>query len=202
MTNTTSKKIAMIFISNLMCIICCIPIVTIGASLCGLYSVMFRLAKEDIQFNVFSVFIQGFRKNLKKSLFPWIFIAILFSFMVSDIYLCKGMTNWVAYLRYPVYVLLAILIIVTAYMFPLMSIFDIKREKLMLNCLYFIFASPIKAFFIFMIHAIPVFFMINDSILRMIFIVSFILYGVALIAYITAVLLQSEIDKLRKGQTK
>ena len=51
-TDNFKKKCAIIVITNIMCVICSIPVVTAGASLCALYSVMFRLAKNDLNFNI------------------------------------------------------------------------------------------------------------------------------------------------------
>ena len=201
-TDNFKKKCAIIVITNIMCVICSIPVVTAGASLCALYSVMFRLAKNDLNFNIFSEFIVCFRKKLKGSIIPWVSIAFVYVIMVWDIILCHRLDNKISYLRFPVYILLIILISFASYLFPLMSRSNLGFKKLALNSFFFIMRRPIKTVFIILLHLIQLYAFIVDPVLRIVLIVFNLLVGLSLFSYVTAILIQSEIDALTISNDK
>ena len=196
MTEKFKKKCAIFVISNIMFVICSIPIISAGASLCALYSVMFRLARNDLDFNIFSEFLVCFRKKLKASIIPWVSIAFVYVIMVWDIILCHRLDNKISYLRFPVYILLIILVSFASYVFPLMSRSNLSFKKLALNSFFFIMRRPIKTVFIILMHLIQLYAFVVDPVLRIVLIVFNLLIGMSLFSYVTAILIQSEIDAL------
>ena len=196
MTEKFKKKCAIFVISNIMFVICSIPIISAGASLCALYSVMFRLARNDLDFNIFSEFLVCFRKKLKASIIPWVSIAFVYVIMVWDIILCHRLDNKISYLRFPVYILLIILVSFASYVFPLMSMSNLSFKKLALNSFFFIMRRPIKTVFIILMHLIQLYAFVVDPVLRIVLIVFNLLIGLSLFSYVTSILIQSEIDAL------
>ena len=58
-----TSKIAMIVIANLLFLIFCIPIVTVGAAYTALYHVMMKSFRNGSDINVISEFWKGFKNN-------------------------------------------------------------------------------------------------------------------------------------------
>ena len=59
------SKLADLMILNVLTIICCVPIVTVGASLSSMYYVLLRLRNEETSF-VTKDFFHAFRQNLRQ----------------------------------------------------------------------------------------------------------------------------------------
>lgn len=64
-------KLADLFILNLLFTLCCIPVVTIGASLTALYTVTLKAAKNEESYIV-SNFFRAFKENFKISTLSWL----------------------------------------------------------------------------------------------------------------------------------
>ena len=65
-------KITNIVILNLLCIVACLPIITIGASVTATYSVAMQMAKDKEPYIV-KEFIKRFKENIKTSTIVWIY---------------------------------------------------------------------------------------------------------------------------------
>ena len=68
-------KIGQMMFTTVLWLVCCLPVVTVGASTAAMYRVMFNL-KEDRDSGV-KVFFRAFRDNFRKATLLW--LAILFS---------------------------------------------------------------------------------------------------------------------------
>ena len=61
---------------NVMWLVCCIPVVTIGASTTALYTVMLKLVKNEEGY-VFRGFLKAFKTNFKQSTIIWLIVLAL-----------------------------------------------------------------------------------------------------------------------------
>ena len=61
---------------NVVWIVCCLPIVTIGASTTALYSVMLKMVKNEEGY-IFRSFFKAFKENFRQSTILWILFAVL-----------------------------------------------------------------------------------------------------------------------------
>lgn len=76
-------KMSDLIILNLMTLVCCIPIFTIGAAVTALYDAVWRMQQEEGQ--IYSSFIRAFRSNFKRATGLWLFylpigVVLLFNF--------------------------------------------------------------------------------------------------------------------------
>ena len=67
-------RLADLMLLNLLFVLCCIPLFTIGPSLSALYTVSLKMAdKEDV--SVAKTFFRAFRSNFRQSLLLWLIMA-------------------------------------------------------------------------------------------------------------------------------
>lgn len=69
-------KICDMICLNIVWLICCIPIVTIGASTTALYSVMLKMVKNEEGY-IFRSFFKAFKENFRQSTILWLLFAVL-----------------------------------------------------------------------------------------------------------------------------
>ena len=126
------SKVGDFMILNIMFLICCLPIVTIGASFTALYDVLTRMdTKKEVP--AVSGFIKSFKSNFKQSTIIWLISLAVMAFLIFDIYLFiakfpGGYHKMFVFIVVYV-VLLAICFIATGYAFVIQARFDnpVKR---------------------------------------------------------------------------
>ena len=70
------NKICDMVCLNVLWLICCIPIVTIGAATTALYTVMLKMVKNEEGY-IFRGFFKAFKSNFKQSTIIWIILLLL-----------------------------------------------------------------------------------------------------------------------------
>ena len=171
-----------LMILNVIMTICCIPIITIGASVTAMHYVMLKLVRGEDGYIV-KDFFKSFRMNFKQATIIWL-IMILFLFVFVGDYCIIAFSG----LEFPEFlgvVLMAIAIlvfVVSTYIFPVLSRIDHTVKNTIKNgCIMSIMAVP-KAILIAVLTLAPA--LILVMIPRMIPLV--ILFGFSLPGYLSA----------------
>ena len=81
-----------VIVINILFILSCIPVVTIGAATSAMYAVMRKLAKKEEGYLVRD-YIRALKENLKKSTAIWIIFLILFVLILGDLKIVKTSIN-------------------------------------------------------------------------------------------------------------
>jgi len=126
----TLSRITDLVLLNLLFIICCIPIITIGPSLCALYAVTLKMVRGEESY-IFSGFFAAFKSNFKTSFFTWLIILAAGMFLFVDYRIASSSTNaFLFMLSYFFISILFLLFIVITYIFPYIAWFkDTFRQN-------------------------------------------------------------------------
>lgn len=114
-----------LFILNLFWMIFSLPIVTIGASTTALFYVWGKWLRKDNVY-LFKDFWKSFKENFKQATIIWIILLCLFAivgFNIRNMNLLGSNMNWLLVLQIA---LLLQLIIITVYIFPVLSRFNMN----------------------------------------------------------------------------
>lgn len=84
------SKIADLAILNLITLICCIPIFTIGASLTAMNYVLLKMVRKEEGYIVRS-FFKSFKQNFKQATIIWIFVMLAIAVILTDLRVASGM---------------------------------------------------------------------------------------------------------------
>ncbi len=76
-----------LLVLNILWLIGCIPIVTIGASTTAMYSVVLKLIRGE-DYTVFLPFVRSFRENLKQATIIWLIFLAAFALLGANLFLC------------------------------------------------------------------------------------------------------------------
>lgn len=82
--------------ANLMFILFCIPVVTIGTSCSALYYTMMKTLRGEDELNPFATFWKAFRENWKQTVPIWLALLILAAFLRLELFWCSQFTGLVA----------------------------------------------------------------------------------------------------------
>lgn len=139
---------------NLLFIICSIPIITIGASLSAMYSVIFKKLKKQ-EPPIAKTFFSEFKANFKKSTLFWIPYLFIIVFLSYDVYAAHSLIpKELDFLQYPTSILLFIIVCATILVIPQIAVFDSPLKQIIKNS---VLLGIVNFPTIFLVIIIPVF---------------------------------------------
>ena len=107
-----------LIILNVLTLLCCLPVVTAGASFTAMHSVLWRMVRHEETY-VARQFFDSFKRNLKQSLLPWLAFLLAAIVLVVDGMLARSM---------------GLVIIASAqYFFPLLSRYENPTSETLKN---------------------------------------------------------------------
>lgn len=120
---------------NLAFLLCCLPLVTIGASASALYTVAFRML-SGTEGRSLALFFRAFRQNLRRGIPLWLLLALAGGVAVLDIFLFSGSSGGIRLIELPFMLLLLLAVFTAGYAFPLLSQFDNTVAGTLKNALF------------------------------------------------------------------
>ncbi len=130
------RKLADVFIVNILWLVCSIPVITIGAATTAMYCVTLRLVRAG-DGHVFQDFFHAFKSNFKQATNIWLIFVALIAVWCVDFYYVMLVSTWNPIIRYLLMIFLAILaliwLVMLLYIFPILARFENTIQKTMVN---------------------------------------------------------------------
>lgn len=118
------NKLGDMFILNILYLVCCIPIITIGAATTALYYNTLKLA-ENREAYVWKDFLKAFRENFLQATLIWLMMLAVFGVLVINVLTVGGLGEQLGPMIAVVSLAFGIFFIMTGiYVFPLLARFD------------------------------------------------------------------------------
>ncbi len=183
---------------NMLFIITCIPIITIGASLSALYRVIFSIhCKEDVA--VLRTYFGTFRSSFKQSTILWIPSALALFFFLYEIYLLFfELDPKYGLFQIPVWIMIFLVLSIHIYSFPMIGLYEQPLKQTIKNSIILAITNlpvtistiVVKGGIIFFCLAFPTPGVVVGSL--------YILVGFALSSFITGFFLKRIFEKYGK----
>ena len=129
----TTELIGNLILLNLLCIICCIPIVTIGPSLTAMYSVAMKLARNEEE-GIIKPFFHSFRVNLKQGIAVGLLLTAVGVFLAFDLYYIYQLMMTGGFLDKVIFVVVLLACVVylmaSVYIYPLLAKFENTTKQM------------------------------------------------------------------------
>ena len=165
---------------NILCLITCIPIITIGPSFTALYTVLLAMSKDE-EGPVTKMFFRAFKENFKKSTAAGLIYTAILAILILDIQIWQVSQTETK----PLFVTATIILLVLAamlgcWLFPLMAKFENSVKNMFKNALIFAFKYfPVSASMGIVIIGYTV--LVLEYIFSVWFL--FMIFGIVLLAY-------------------
>lgn len=119
------SRIADLMLLNILFLVCCLPIVTIGTSISALYSVSLKLIRKEDSY-ITKDFFHAFRQNLKQGIIIHLILSVATIVIVTDLFVVWGIMEH-ANVYKGVFFVMAVLALfffmATAYIYPMLAQF-------------------------------------------------------------------------------
>ena len=120
---TFMGRIADLCILNIICLVCCIPIVTAGASITAMYYVTLKMARNEESYIVRS-FFKSFKENFKQATVINLIMIAVGVILYLDLSVAKNMPGSAGQIFHVIFMALAIIwYVLFLYVYPLLARF-------------------------------------------------------------------------------
>lgn len=196
-------RIADLIILNLLCIVCCIPIVTIGPAITAMFYVTMKMVRNEESYIV-KGFFHSFKENLKQGIIINIIVLAAFTMLSLDISLVRGMEGTVyKVLLYIFLVLLFMSMLIYLYIYPVLAKFYNTIKHTFINAFLMSIRHLPYSILMIVISLLPFAILFIPSFrVQSFLIMLFILMGAAVIAYINSFFFVKIFDKYMPEEEK
>lgn len=119
---------------NLLFLLTCLPVFTIGAANAALYTVCFRM-DTDKEEGIFRSYFRAFRANFRQGTVIWLVLALFGAACLANLALFSQIGGILQLLWAVFAVLLAVDVMLLSYAFPLLSLFSNSTKECLKNAL-------------------------------------------------------------------
>lgn len=182
-------RIADLVILNLLFLVSCIPLVTIGAASAALYTVCFRIGTDREQ-GVCRSYFRAFRENFRQGTILWLILVLFIIAGFVNTLLLYSLEGGLHYLFLVTSVLLVLAVLMFSYTFPLISQFSNDIRSTLKNALFLSVGYLPRSLLISVLNVFPLALALVDLylFLQVGFVWVFLYFSAA--AYINALLLK------------
>lgn len=150
------SKVADLLWLNVLTLICCLPIVTIGASLTALNYMALKIARNE-ECYITRGFFKSFRENFKQATIIWLSMLLLIVILVADFIIMSGGTE-TGFGKVLWGVIMAVALLVAAtmlYVFPVLAKFENTVFRTLKNALIMSLMQFPKTLIMLVAYAVP-----------------------------------------------
>lgn len=149
------SKLGDMFILNVLYLISCIPVVTIGAATTALYYNTLKMA-ENRESYIWREYWKSFRQNFKQATVIWMIMLFCILVLGADAFLIGGMSGALGSVVALIVIVLGIFLIMTGvYVFPVLARFDNTVKNTFKNALIMAVRHLPSTIVIVALHGLP-----------------------------------------------
>lgn len=159
------NRMADLVILNMLALLCCLPVITAGASLTAMHHVLLQMVRGEESY-VAKTFFRAFASNFKKATAIWVILLAAFGILGADIYISVRTGLVPHFLMVMIGMIVLLVLFVFQWVFPLTARFENTIPRTFLNALFLAVGRfPVTVVMIVMQAAIVWLIMYNTSML-------------------------------------
>jgi uncharacterized membrane protein YesL len=148
---------------NALFLISCIPLVTIGAALTALHSVVLQMLKDEDP-SIWKSYWHAFRQNFRPATMLFAIVLAGGLFLGNDLYIIYKVIDhsWM-FLQVPVWILLFLVLALYFYGFPLLASYECSFRQLLKNVFLLAVGNFPTSLFLIVVHLLLLRFALHSS---------------------------------------
>lgn len=194
------SRVGDLMITNVLFLICCVPVVTAGASFAAMTKVTQGITNDSAE-GVFKTFFRAFRDNFKQATALWLVLLVIFGAMACNLLLIGFYVSGTAALalRCAVGVVSAAAVMVASCMFPLIVRYENRLKEHCFNAVILAVGKLPRAAAMSLLNALP-FLLAYFSITAFLQSLAFwFIIGCAVMNYLNSCLMRRVLRQLEKA---
>ena len=135
------NKMADLLWLNILTMICCIPIITVGPSLTALHYMALKIARDE-ECYITRDYFKSFRLNFRQGTIIWLIELFLILILAGDFYIMRNTEMQFGNVISIILVVVAVLLLFTStFVFPVLAKFDNTIPRTIKNAFFSVFCS-------------------------------------------------------------
>lgn len=189
------SKVADLCILNIICVICCIPVITAGASITAMYYVTLKMVRNEEAYIVRS-FFKSFKQNFKQATIINLIMLLIGVVLYVDLNVSKAMQGGAGQIFYVIFMAFVLIyFILLLYVYPVLARFYNTIKNTIKNALFMAIRHLPYTVVMVLIAVCPLLLLLVKSYqIQSTLFVLFLLMGFALIAYCNSYFLAKIFD--------
>ena len=192
------SRVADLVILNILWLVCCVPVVTIGASTTAMYHVIRHWQKDSVS-SIMRDFFQSFKEDFKQATPVYLILLIPTAAVVMNAMLIFNPENSAAvpsYLLVIRFISALILLFISSFVYPVMAFFADSIFKTLRNAMVLALANLPRTILISILNLLPVILLFVNLSFFLQSSIFWLLIGGALVAYLNMSILKPVFKKL------
>lgn len=192
------SRVADLVILNILWLVCCVPVVTIGASTTAMYHVIRHWQKDSVS-SIMRDFFQSFKEDFKQATPVYLILLIPTAAVVMNAMLIFNPENSAAvpsYLLVIWFISALILLFISSFVYPVMAFFADSIFKTLRNAMVLALANLPRTILISVLNLLPVILLFVNLSFFLQSSIFWLLIGGALVAYLNMSILKPVFKKL------
>ncbi len=148
------SRIADLMLLNLMAAICCIPIITAGASFTALHYTALKMARNEETY-IIKGFFKSFKDNFKQATIIWLLFLFVLAVLVGDFLIMRNIEAIPNAIRVVVMVVTILVLLTGTFLFPVLAKFDNPVLRTIKNAFVISIMQFPKAIVMFILNWLP-----------------------------------------------
>ena len=196
-------RVGDLIIVNVLFLVSCVPIVTIGAAIAALHKVAQDIV-HDTDNGIFKTFFRAFRDNFKQATALWLMMLVFAAAMGCNYMLIAGFVagTLATVLKGALVVAIGLVLVMAAYMFPLMVRYTNTLRELATNALILAVVKLPRTVGLFLLSCMPLLILALSLETFLNTMVFWLTIGFGFTAYMSASLLKPVFAELETGNVQ
>lgn len=153
---TFLSRAADLVILNILYMVCCVPIITIGASTTALYYVSLRMAKDEEGY-IMKDFFRSFKENFKQATVIFLILLGIGGVILGEFLIVNRMEGAIAFaIECVVFIGIFLFAFETLYVFPVLARFENTIRNTMKNALFISISQIPRTLAMILFSCIPI----------------------------------------------
>lgn len=189
-------KVADLCLLNLVCLACCIPIVTAGASITALYYVTLKMVRNEESY-IFRSFFKSFKQNFRQATIIHLIMVAAAVLLYLDTNIVKVMGEPMSQIMSVIFAVFTLIYaMILLYLYPILAKFYNSVKNTFTNAILMAIRHLPYTIIMLIICALPLLIFFVPSLqMQMTLILLLLLFGMAVIAYLNSFFLVKIFDK-------
>lgn len=150
------SRMADLLILNLITLLCCLPIITAGASLTAMHYMCLKLARHE-ECYVIRGFFKSFKQNFKQATIIWLIMLVVIAILLGDLFLLNHMDfPHINVVRVIIMIAGVLVLFTSTFIFPTLAKFDNPVGRTIKNAFAISVLQFPKTVTMILLNAVPV----------------------------------------------
>lgn len=196
-------RVGDLIIVNVLFLVCCVPIVTIGAATAALQKVAQDMV-HDTDSGIFKTFFRAFRENFRQATALWLLMLVFAAAMVCNYMLITGFVagTLATVLKGVLVVAIGLVLVMASYLFPLMVRYSNTLREHAVNSLILAVVKLPRTVGLLLLSAMPLLILMISLETFLKTMVFWLTIGFAFTAFMSANLLKPVFRELESGNVQ